>query len=49
MRLDRRDEVERLLQRIEPKREILENDSYHRRLLMYQGLAAPESLLNIAA
>jgi tetratricopeptide (TPR) repeat protein len=46
MRLDRKAEAVKVLERITPKMEILENGSYHRRLLMYKGLEKPETLLN---
>ena len=46
MRLDRKAEAAKVLDRITPKMEILENGSYHRRLLMYKGLEKPETLLN---
>ena len=46
MRLDRKAEAAKVLERITPKMEILENGSYHRRLLMYKGLEKPETLLN---
>lgn len=49
MRLGRKDEAVALLDRITPDMELLENDSYHRRLLMYKGLAPPESLLDVAS
>ncbi len=45
MRLDRKAEAAKLLERITPKMDILENGSYHRRLLMYKGLEKPEALL----
>jgi tetratricopeptide (TPR) repeat protein len=48
MRLGRKAEAARVLERITPKMEILENSSYHRRLLMYKGLEKPEALLNPA-
>lgn len=44
-RAGRHDEAARVLHRIRPEMEILENDAYHRRLLMYKGLVAPETLL----
>jgi tetratricopeptide (TPR) repeat protein len=44
-RLDRDAEAEQVLQRITPDMRILENDAYHRRLLMYKGLLTPESLM----
>ena len=46
MRLDRKDDAAKVLERISPKIEILENGSYHRRLLMYKGLEKPEALLD---
>lgn len=46
MRLGRKDEAAALLEKIRPEMELLENDSYHRRLLMYKGLESPEALLN---
>jgi tetratricopeptide (TPR) repeat protein len=48
MRLGRKAEAAKLLERVTPKMEILENQSYHRRLLMYKGLEKPESLLDTA-
>lgn len=48
MRLGRAAEASQVLERITPTMEILENGSYHRRLLMYKGLATPESLLDAA-
>jgi tetratricopeptide (TPR) repeat protein len=46
-RLGRTDEAVAVLERIQPEMEILENDAYHRRLLMYKGLIPPDSLLHI--
>jgi tetratricopeptide (TPR) repeat protein len=46
-RLGRTDEAAQLLQRISPAMRILENDAYHRRLLMYKGLVPPDSLLRV--
>jgi tetratricopeptide (TPR) repeat protein len=46
MRLDRKAEAAKVLERITPKMDILENQSYHRRLLMYKGLERPEALLD---
>lgn len=46
MRLGDRAAAAKVLDRITPKMEILENDSYHRRLLMYKGLEKPETLLD---
>lgn len=48
MRLGRKDEAAKVLERISPAMEILENGSYHRRLLMYKGLEKPEVLLDPA-
>lgn len=48
MRLGRRAEAARVLERITPKMDILENQSYHRRLLMYKGIEKPEGLLDTA-
>jgi tetratricopeptide (TPR) repeat protein len=48
MRLGRKAEAARVLERITPKMDILENGSYHRRLLMYKGLETPEALLDPA-
>lgn len=45
MRLGGRDDAARVLDRITPKMDILENGAYHRRLLMYKGLEKPEALL----
>jgi tetratricopeptide (TPR) repeat protein len=44
-RLGRTDEAAQLLERISPSMRILENDAYHRRLLMYKGLLPADSLL----
>lgn len=46
MRLGEKEAAARVLDRITPTMDILENGSYHRRLLMYKGLATPESLLD---
>ena len=48
MRLGRKAEAAKVLERITPKMDILENASYHRRLLMYKGLEKPEALLDTA-
>jgi hypothetical protein len=48
MRLGRKAEAAKLLERISNKMEILENGSYHRRLLMYKGVEKPETLLDPA-
>jgi tetratricopeptide (TPR) repeat protein len=49
MRLGRKEEAARVLERIAPKMDILENQAYHRRLLMYKGLEKPEALLDTAS
>ena len=46
MRLGRKAEAAKVLERITPKMDILENQSYHRRLLMYKGLETPQALLD---
>jgi tetratricopeptide (TPR) repeat protein len=46
MRVGRKAESAKLLERITPKMDILENASYHRRLLMYKGLETPDALLD---
>ena len=46
MRLNRKAEAAKVLDRITPKMDILENGSYHRRLLMYKGVEKPEALLD---
>jgi tetratricopeptide (TPR) repeat protein len=48
MRLNRKADAAKVLERITPKMDILENASYHRRLLMYKGLDKPEALLDTA-
>ena len=48
MRLNRNADAARVLERITPQMDILENGSYHRRLLMYKGLEKPEALLDTA-
>jgi tetratricopeptide (TPR) repeat protein len=48
MRLNRKAEAAQVLARITPKMDILENGSYHRRLLMYKGVEPPEALLDTA-
>jgi tetratricopeptide (TPR) repeat protein len=45
-RLGRDGEAEAVLEPISEDMTILENHSYHRRLLMYKGLVAPDELLN---
>jgi len=48
MRMGRKAEAAKVLDRITPKMDILENQSYHRRLLMYKGVETPEALLDTA-
>jgi tetratricopeptide (TPR) repeat protein len=48
MRLGRKAEAAKVLERITPKMDILENASYHRRLLMYKGVETPAALLDTA-
>lgn len=45
-RLGRHGAAKLLLDQVSEKMEILENDSYHRRLLMYKGALRPELLLD---
>jgi tetratricopeptide (TPR) repeat protein len=47
-RLGRHGAAKLLLDQVTEKMEILENDSYHRRLLMYKGVVRPEQLLDTA-
>jgi tetratricopeptide (TPR) repeat protein len=47
-RLGRDGAAKLLLDQVSEKMEILENDSYHRRLLMYKGVLRPEQLLDTA-
>lgn len=46
-RLGMEEEAAALLEMISEDMEIIENDSYHLRLLMYKGIRTPESLLEI--
>jgi hypothetical protein len=46
MRMGNKAAAAKVLERITPKMDILENGSYHKRLLMYKGLETPESLLD---
>jgi tetratricopeptide (TPR) repeat protein len=45
-RLGRAEDAARVLEPIRETMEILENDSYHKRLLMYKGSLSPEALLD---
>jgi tetratricopeptide (TPR) repeat protein len=46
MRLGRQAEADELLELILPEMDIIENNSYHRRMLMYKGMERPEDLLD---
>lgn len=46
MRMGNKAAAAKVLERITPKMDILENGSYHRRLLMYKGIEKPEALLD---
>lgn len=46
MRLGRQAEADQLLELIQPEMDIIENNSYHRRMLMYKGMERPEDLLD---
>jgi len=45
-RLGRAEDAKALLATITPELDVMENTAYHRRLLMYKGLVAPDSLLD---
>jgi tetratricopeptide (TPR) repeat protein len=47
-RLGRHGAARQLLDQVTDKMDILENDSYHKRLLMYKGALKPEQLLDTA-
>ena len=49
MRLNRKADAAKVLERITPKMDILENTAYHRRLLMYKGVEKPDALLDTAS
>ena len=44
-RLKREEEARRVLERITPGMDVIENGDYHRLLLMYKGETTPERLL----
>ncbi|MBK8879641.1 MAG: hypothetical protein IPN74_14165 [Haliscomenobacter sp.] len=46
-RLGQTEQAQKLLEPIGPDMEIIENDAYYQRLLMYKGLINPESLLDL--
>jgi tetratricopeptide (TPR) repeat protein len=48
-RLKRGDEAEKVLGPIRPDMEMIENESYHRRCLLYKGLVKPDEILNAKA
>ena len=45
-RLGREKDAAAVLERIKPEMRILENEAYHKRLLMYKGLVKPEDVLD---
>ncbi|MFC1782886.1 tetratricopeptide repeat protein [Planctomycetota bacterium] len=45
-RMGKDDQAAQLLTRIDVNMNLLESDSYHKRLLMYKGLISPESLID---
>lgn len=47
-RLGEKDKAQKLLRRIKEDMEIVENEAYHKRLLMYKGLIEPEELLDLS-
>jgi len=47
MRMNRKADASKVLERITPKMDILENGAYHRRLLMYKGVEKPDALLDV--
>jgi tetratricopeptide (TPR) repeat protein len=46
-RLGRTAEAEAVLVPIRPEMDVIDNQAYHRRLLMYKGLISPDSLLQV--
>lgn len=48
-RLKRDDEAVRVLEPIRPDMEMMENESYYRRCLMYKGVIKPDEILNATA
>ncbi len=48
-RLGEHDKAAKVLEQIKPDAQIVENESYFNRLLMYKGLKKPEDLLNLDA
>jgi len=49
MRLGRQAEADALLEMIQPEMDIIENNSYHRRMLMYKGMERPADLLDTSS
>jgi tetratricopeptide (TPR) repeat protein len=47
MKAGMKEDAGKLLERISPEMNIIENDSYHKRLLMYKGLLPSDSVLNV--
>ncbi|WP_373495900.1 tetratricopeptide repeat protein [Aquiflexum sp.] len=47
VKLGRKDEALKIIESVNPKMTIIENDAYFKRILMYQGRLSPESLLNV--
>ena len=48
-RLGRAEDAKKVLEPIREKMDVIENFAYHKRLLMYKGLVAPESLLDTSS
>ncbi|MTI21188.1 hypothetical protein E1176_09170 [Fulvivirga sp. RKSG066] len=48
-RLGEKSQADSLLQLIDRDMQIIENESYHKRLLMYKGLMSPDSLLEVSS
>jgi tetratricopeptide (TPR) repeat protein len=46
-RVGLKDEAQRVLDSISTDMEIIENDSYYKRLLMYKGIIPPDSVLSV--
>ncbi len=48
-RLGKKEDATKVLDKIKPGMEIIENESYYNRLMMYKGLKKPDELLNLEA
>jgi len=48
LRLDQKKQADKFLEQIHEDMNIIENNAYHQRLLMYKGLRSPESLLQVS-